>query len=121
MKLTIKQSYIAMFLFLDECYAISQDDALGGLLGSMVPYLTHDPMPMDSAKWADWIECVEKTATHDRNELDEQEAFQAMKEFLELYKTEFGFDLTWIIAEVNKAESKEKWKKYVHEAMTYEV
>jgi hypothetical protein len=57
--LTKMQAYRAMYHFLEHLYEITNDDSLGGFLGSM--QLGRDGMPFDQAYWEDWEKAVEKT------------------------------------------------------------
>lgn len=57
-RLTLKQAYLAMFIFLDKEYERVPSDELGGLLGSL--QLTVDGMPMDPGAWEDWLDAVQK-------------------------------------------------------------
>lgn len=57
-RLTLKQAYLAMFIFLDKEYERVPSDELGGLLGSL--QLTVNSMPMDPGAWEDWLDAVQK-------------------------------------------------------------
>lgn len=52
------QAYEAMFYFLENLYALTNDDSIGGFLGSM--QLLNDGKPADPAYWSDWEKAVEK-------------------------------------------------------------
>jgi hypothetical protein len=45
-----------MYYFFDHLYEETNDDPLGGFLGSM--RLLTDDMPADSAYWEDWMNSV---------------------------------------------------------------
>ncbi len=47
-----------MVFFLEHLYQITNDDCLGGFLGSM--QLLQDGMPADNAYWEDWLNAVRK-------------------------------------------------------------
>jgi hypothetical protein len=57
-RLTLKQAYLAMYLFLETEYERVPSDEIGGLLGSL--QLTVDGMPMDPGAWQDWLDAVAK-------------------------------------------------------------
>ncbi len=57
--LTIKQAYMAMYLYLDSLYEMTGSDDLAGFLGGMS--LLEDGLPADRAAWSDWLEAVEKS------------------------------------------------------------
>ncbi len=54
--LTEQQAYLAMFRFLENIYAATQSDDIGGLLGSMS--LLADGRPADAALNSDWAAAV---------------------------------------------------------------
>lgn len=53
-----KEAYLAMFYFLDNLFDLTNDDSLGGFLGSM--RLLEDGLPADRAYWEDWLDAVKK-------------------------------------------------------------
>lgn len=55
-KLTKKQAYASMYIFLERIYDCTKSDELGGLLGSMS--LLPDGTPADPAFQEDWDEAV---------------------------------------------------------------
>jgi hypothetical protein len=57
-QLSQKEAYLAMYFFLEHLYELTNDDSLGGFLGSM--RLLDDDMPADSAYWSDWLDAVQK-------------------------------------------------------------
>lgn len=60
-KITIKQAYEAMFLYLNKLYDRTKSDDLAGFLSSMS--LLEDGAPADSAVWNDWLESVGRATT----------------------------------------------------------
>jgi hypothetical protein len=62
--LTLKEAYLAMFLFLEDYWEIGKrtSDDIAGLLGGMNPY--QDPVSPDEfatpdgAMWEDWLQGV---------------------------------------------------------------
>lgn len=62
-KLSIENSYKAMYLFLYRLYEMTGSDDLAGFLGSMS--LLEDGKPVDSAIWEDWINAVDDTLKND--------------------------------------------------------
>jgi len=61
--LTIKQAYLAMYLFLEGYYERTNSDDLAGLLGGF--QLLKDGVPADSAAWQDWLEAINKIISED--------------------------------------------------------
>ncbi|PPE74597.1 hypothetical protein C3942_07490 [Solimonas fluminis] len=55
-KLSKKEAYKAMFLFLEREYQLTKSDDIGSLLGAM--QFLGDGVPADPAAWEDWEECV---------------------------------------------------------------
>jgi len=51
-----KDSYAAMFVFLEKHYEVTQSPDVGGLLGVM--RLLEDGTPVDPAMWSDWLEAI---------------------------------------------------------------
>lgn len=58
-EITLRESYEAMFAFLQNYYDQTKADGIGALLGEMC--LLEDGRPADSAIWNDWISAVAKT------------------------------------------------------------
>ena len=63
MKLDEKQSYLAMFSFLEDYYHRTKSDEIGAMLGAMC--LTSDGKPMDPAYWNEWEQAVQKAINGD--------------------------------------------------------
>lgn len=57
-KITVRQGYVAMFLFLERLYGTTRADELGSLLGDLA--LLEDGNPADPAAWDDWLAAVAK-------------------------------------------------------------
>lgn len=57
-KLTLKEAYEAMYIYLEKIYDNFKYDALGAILGDM--RLLKDDEPIDKAVWEDWLEAVKK-------------------------------------------------------------
>jgi len=53
-----REAYLAMYYFLDNLFDLTNDDSLGGFLGSM--RLLNDGLPVDRAYWEDWLNAVKK-------------------------------------------------------------
>ncbi|WP_237228385.1 hypothetical protein [Rubinisphaera sp. JC750] len=56
--MTEQNAYLAMYAFLDALYQSTEDDFLGGLLGSMS--LPADGSPADPAIAGEWREAIAK-------------------------------------------------------------
>jgi hypothetical protein len=63
-KLDETTAFQAMLMFLENYYRDTQDDGVGGLLGSMQPL--SDGKPADPAVWDDWLEAVRATNGRER-------------------------------------------------------
>ncbi|GAB2204987.1 hypothetical protein ROS1_18030 [Roseibium sp. ROS1] len=57
-KMDEKQSYLAMFSFLEDYYHRTKSDEIGAMLGAMC--LASDGKPMDPAYWHEWKQAVQK-------------------------------------------------------------
>lgn len=57
-KLSDRQAFEAMVLFLEGFYERTQSDEVGGLLSDLMA--SADGETADPAAWSDWIECVQK-------------------------------------------------------------
>lgn len=55
--ISIKDAYNAMFRYLENLYALTKSEDLGGFLGSMI--ILEDGKPADPAIWGDWLEAIE--------------------------------------------------------------
>ncbi|MBX3242350.1 MAG: hypothetical protein KIT80_04370 [Chitinophagaceae bacterium] len=67
-KLNKTEAYRAMFIFLENLYSLTNDDSLGGFLGSM--QLLSDGSPADPAYWADWERAVSTALNQSQSSLD---------------------------------------------------
>lgn len=57
-KITKEQAFLAMYAFLEEHYALTNSDDVGGLLGSLA--LLPDGNSADPGVQEDWEEAIEK-------------------------------------------------------------
>ncbi|HZS77310.1 MAG TPA: hypothetical protein VFA41_11910 [Ktedonobacteraceae bacterium] len=64
-KLTIRQAYDAMILFLENYYQQTNSDDVGALLGDLSMEIWADGSSGDPAAWDDWLECVQKVLIPD--------------------------------------------------------
>ena len=60
-KLSNKEAYESMFIYLKNLYDQTNSDDLGGFLGSML--LMEDGKPVDSAVWSEWMRAVKEVKT----------------------------------------------------------
>jgi len=113
MRITCKKGFLAMFYFLEEMYFndTSQGD-LGALLGDLNPNLFSDGMSADIAAWRDWEGIFAQVNTN--TFLNSQEVYQAVEKFLEMYQSQYGFNITRIIEEIkNSNKLFEKWEQVI--------
>ena len=86
---------------LDEHYwENTKNDALGSLLGDLSPYIFEGSISADPAAWTDWVSCVKKVS--DLDMLKSDEVLQVCRIFLGFYMTDFGFDVGWILQDLEK-------------------
>jgi hypothetical protein len=105
-----------MFNLMDDFYQDTKDDCLGSLLGGFSPHLFTDSMPADSAAWNDWENTVNKITV--KEWLTSDEVLRATREFIDFHQNEFGFDLKWLIKELDTISvDSEKWLKTLEKAM----
>jgi hypothetical protein len=107
--LTCHQAYIKMFYFLDYCYDNIEVDDLGGLLGSMNPFLFAGEIPIDDKIMLDWLaitKCLEA-----EKKLNVDEAFEALIIFLMKQKQNFKLEKIDFLCEriKNSNTYKSKW------------
>ncbi|MBF2049629.1 MAG: hypothetical protein EDM05_043410 [Leptolyngbya sp. IPPAS B-1204] len=57
-KLTEKQAFEAMVLFLEGFYQRTQADEIGGLLSDLL--MAENGTTADPAAWQDWMDCVQR-------------------------------------------------------------
>ncbi len=58
------QAYEAMVTFIEQLYELTNDDSLGGFLGSM--QLLSDGTPADPAYWEDWENAIRKVLNRNK-------------------------------------------------------
>lgn len=59
--LSIKEAYIAMYIFLENEYELTGSSDIGGLLGGLS--LLANGSTADPAAWSDWVDAVRKAVT----------------------------------------------------------
>ena len=111
MELSIKQAYIAMFYFVNSYFAWKQTDDLAVLISACNPYLFEGGMPADLGVWQEWEESVSKITS--KKTLTIEEIFRSMLAFLKLYHQEVGYELAWVIEDMesnyNNKELQKSW------------
>ena len=102
MKITVIQSFYAMFYLLDNYYDRKKIDDLGAMLGSMSPDLFDGDMPADIAIWHEWLAIVKEVAQSDMEVdcLDDILAYESMLAFLNYYNREFGVNIDIVIEDL---------------------
>ena len=102
MKITVIQSFYAMFYLLDNYYDQKKIDDLGAMLGSMSPDLFDGDMPADIAIWHEWLAIVKEVAQSDMEVdcLDDKLAYESMLAFLNYYNREFGVNIDIVIEDL---------------------
>ena len=102
MKITVIQSFYAMFYLLDNYYDQKKIDDLGAMHGSMSPDLFDGDMPADIAIWHEWLAIVKEVAQSDMEVdcLDDILAYESMLAFLNYYNREFGVNIDIVIEDL---------------------
>jgi len=111
-----------MFYLLDAYFDNGYDGDLGGLLGSINPFLFDGEMPADLATYDDWKSCIDELNGGKYESLDVDIAYNAIIMFLEFYSTKFAFNLQDIINDMKNHricdESVDKiWRQCVENAL----
>ena len=97
MKLNCKRAFFAMFYLLDTYFDNGYEGDLGGLLGSINPFLFDGEMPADLATYDVWKSCIDELNGGKCDGLSVDVAYNAVIKFLEFFSTKFEFDLQVII------------------------
>lgn len=109
-KFSYWENYISMFLFLDKIYEENKHfDDLGGLLGSMDPYLFTDNTPADSALLKDWLDITRG----ERTNISFEEGFNNMSSFIEREQKNFSLDLKELINYLEEAKVNPQWETWI--------
>lgn len=109
-KFSYWENYISMFLFLDKVYEENKHiDDLGGLLGSMDPFLFTDNTPADSALLKDWLDIT----GGERTNISFEEGFNNMISFIEREQKNFSIDLKDIINNLKVVKSNPQWETWI--------
>ena len=61
-RLTEKEAFDAMMVFLEKFYESTKSDDVGALLGSMI--ILEDGGTADPAVWGEWLESVQKVVAN---------------------------------------------------------
>ena len=110
MKITKKEAYKVMLIFLDDLYKKTKSDDIGGLLGGFS--LLSDGSTADPAAWTDWDNILQKENIDEL--LNIKQIIISIKDFFKFHKEKFGFDLDIAINEFDDISSnKEQFEKYV--------
>lgn len=122
MKLTIKQAFFAMFYLLDAYFEKENTGDLGGLLGSLNPYLFDGKMPADVAIFDDWKRCIHDVVKSNDEKLETEVVYITIIKFLELYSSEFEFDFEDVIGDIKshrigESSVHETWHQCVEKAL----
>ena len=96
------KAYLTLFNLLDSKFEKSKDPQLGRLLEDMTPNLFADDTSADSACFEDFWDC---SASYTSDEV--LNAYNASIDFLNMYKNEFGFEISELIEELSFKEYEE--------------
>lgn len=109
-KFSYWENYISMFLFLDKVYEENKHfDDLGGLLGSIDPYLFTDNTPADSALLKDWLDIT----GGERTNISFEAGFNNMSSFIKLEQKNFSIDLKELIDYLEEVKINPQWETWI--------
>ncbi len=100
------QNYKCMFFFLDKFFSKYRDeypnelDDLGGLLGSMDPYLFADGVPADQTLLENWFNLVGDKQT----DISIPQSFDNMINFIRFQQRNFNIDVRFVLNSLQKAK-----------------
>ena len=94
-KISTREAFDAMRLFLEEFYNRTDSDDVGSLLGWI--QFCDDNTTMDPAAWDDWLSCIMKVSKKQKESYIEEnlsyvDAFKCMVYFLETYYEQTSSD-----------------------------
>jgi len=95
-----------MFFFLDKFFSKYRDeypnelDDLGGLLGSMDPYLFADGVPADQTLLENWFNLVGDKQT----DISIPQSFDNMINFIRFQQRNFNIDVRFVLNSLQKAK-----------------
>ena len=117
--MNFRQAFVAAYYFLDHCYAETKNTELVGLVSDMNPFVFADGGSADPAAISDWGNIAKNIS--ETGDFDTEQAFQAMYEYVNFHKTEFGFDYDWVLAYLaNETHKSLKWLECVSKSMNSE-
>lgn len=70
------------------------------IISSMEPGRREKPIPIDPAKYTDWLDILKKNYG-DKQEFSEKEIFDSIIKYLEFYEDYFGFNVSGVIEDLN--------------------
>jgi len=100
------QNYKCMFFYLDKFFSKYRDeypnelDDLGGLLGSMDPYLFADGVPADQTLLENWFNLVGDKQT----DISIPQSFDNMINFIRFQQRNFNIDVRFVLNSLQKAK-----------------
>jgi len=116
--MTLKQAFIASYLFLDIFYQETKDERFLDIISGMNPFLWADGSSADPAAIYDWA-FVAKRITEEEH-LSSKQSYYVMYEYVKFFKTEFGFDFDWIMEGLlKKTHNSPEWLNCVDKAMKF--
>ncbi len=75
-KLTVKQAFLAMVLFLEDFYEQTNSEDVGALLSSLI--ILDDGSTADPAMWNDWLKNVERVSSYSKQHLLETQPVETI-------------------------------------------
>ncbi|MGN0538991.1 MAG: hypothetical protein ACI4KI_03950 [Candidatus Fimenecus sp.] len=94
-----KQSYIALYNIINKFYMEYKNEILAELASDMCPHTFKDSNSADPAVYEDFLYCL-NSCFAETGRMDYTTAFNASIRFLEMYRDEFGFEISEYIDRV---------------------
>lgn len=104
------QSYIALYNIIDKFYVEDKNEFIAELASNMCPHTFKDSNSADPAVFEDFSDCL-NSCFAETEKMDVTTAFKASIRFLEMYRDEFGFELSDYIDRITIDLYKKEFKK----------
>jgi hypothetical protein len=104
--ITSADGFNKMVEFLEKYYQRTKLDDLGGLLGSMDPFLWTNKKPIDSCMLRDWNRITQE------KDLNEAQLLDAIRMFVKVQQEEFKYDLNSLIKDLDEFSDKKLRKEW---------
>ena len=106
------QSYIALYNIIEKFYTEDNNEVIAELASGMCPHTFKDSNSADPAVYEDFSDCL-NSCFAETERMDFATAFNASIRFLEMYRDEFGFELSDYIDRITIDLYKNEFEKQV--------